>query len=128
MRIYITSGSDISGAPEQLLVTANETSEQQMEMLASFVSDAYCPKALRVNAFLNIWQKVAGFHQRREPSNSIFYTSMSKLQGMRQASIAQPELLVHCGMDSTNTPVGDLLPHTSDDLPALNAVLEIVIC
>ena len=42
------SGSDISGALKQLLVAANETSERQMTMLASFVCDAYCPNGIEI--------------------------------------------------------------------------------
>ena len=45
----VENGSDIIGAPEQLLVAANETSEQQMARLASFVCDAYYPNSIEIN-------------------------------------------------------------------------------
>ena len=42
------SGSDIIGALKQLLVAANDTSERQITMHASFVCDAYCPNGIEI--------------------------------------------------------------------------------
>ena len=86
MNIFMKSGSDTIGALEQLL-TVNETSEQQLAVLASFECvQLTAQKALRLAAFLNsdgtcsanIWQRVTGFHRHREPSNSTFYVPISK--------------------------------------------------
>ena len=48
MNIFMKSGSDTMGALEQLL-TVNESSEQQLTMLASFVCDAYCLKGIDIS-------------------------------------------------------------------------------
>ena len=48
MNIFMKSGSDTIGALEQLL-TVNETSEQQLAVLASFVCAAYCPKGIEIS-------------------------------------------------------------------------------
>ena len=84
-KIFMKSGSGTIGDLEQLLIV-NETSEQQLAMLASFVCDAYCPTCIDIKAFLNydgtcsanIWQKATCFHRRREPSNRTLYVSISK--------------------------------------------------
>ena len=48
LKIFMISGSGTIGAQEQLL-TVNETSAQQLAMLASFVCGAYCPKGIEIN-------------------------------------------------------------------------------
>ena len=48
LKIFMKSGTDIIGALKQLLVAANETSERQMTMLASFVCDAFCPNGIEI--------------------------------------------------------------------------------
>ena len=49
MKMFMKSGSDTIGALEKLL-TVNETSEQQLTMLASFVCDAYCLKGIDIHS------------------------------------------------------------------------------
>ena len=47
LKFFMKSGSDTIGSLEQLL-KVNETSEQQLAMLASFVCAAYCPKGIAI--------------------------------------------------------------------------------
>ena len=54
LNIFMTSGSDTIGALEQLLLV-NETSEQQLSVLASFVCAAYCPKGIEINGIRYDW-------------------------------------------------------------------------
>ena len=54
LKIFMTSGSDTIGAPEQLLIE-NETSEQQLAVLASFVCSVYCPKGIEINGIRYDW-------------------------------------------------------------------------
>ena len=54
LKIFMTSGSDTIGALEQLLIY-NETSEQQIAVLASFVCAAYCPKGIEINSMRYDW-------------------------------------------------------------------------
>ena len=55
LKINIKSGSDTIGVLEQLL-TVNETIAQQLDMLASFVCDAYCPKGIEINSIHELLQ------------------------------------------------------------------------
>ena len=48
LKIFMKSGSYTISALELLLIV-NETSEQQLAMLVSFVCDAYCPKGIEIN-------------------------------------------------------------------------------
>ena len=48
LTIFMESGSYIIGAMKQLLVAANDTSEREMTMIASFVCDAYCPNGIEI--------------------------------------------------------------------------------
>ena len=54
LKIFMTSGSDTIGAREQLLID-NETSEQHIAVLASFVCAAYCPKGIKINGIRYDW-------------------------------------------------------------------------
>ena len=54
LNIFMTSGSDTIGALEQLLIE-NDTSEQQLAVLASFVCAAYCPKGIEINGIRYDW-------------------------------------------------------------------------
>ena len=48
LNIFMKSGSDTIGALEQLLIV-NEIGAQHIDMFASFVCDAYCPKCIEIN-------------------------------------------------------------------------------
>ncbi len=81
MKIFMKSGSDIIGALKQLLVAANENSERQMTMLASFVCDAYCPNGIAIRRmFCKQMAEINRLPSTSEPSNSTFYAYMSKLE------------------------------------------------
>ena len=54
LKTFIASGSDTIGALEQLLIE-NETSEQQLDVLVSFVCAAYCPKGIEINGIRYEW-------------------------------------------------------------------------
>ena len=93
-------------------------------------------KALRLAAFLNsdgtcsanTWQRVTGFHRHREPSNSTLYVPISMQRVWGQASIAQQEFLDPLQNGFCKDANGDLVSHTTDDLPAPKAIIEMVIC
>ena len=92
-------------------------------------------KALRLTAFqnfdctcsANIWQRATGFHRRREPSNSTLYVSISKL-AYGDANVTQKEFLDPLRNGFCKDANGDLVPHTTDDLPAPKAIIEMVNC
>ena len=122
MKIFMKSGSDTIGALEQLLIE-NETSEQQLAVLASFVCAAYCPKGIEISGIHELrWYL---FCKHMAESNRLPPTSGALKQHILrahiqarvwgQASIAQQEFL-------------DPLPHTTDDLPAPKAIIEMVNC
>ena len=54
LKIFMTSRSDTLGALEQLLIE-NETSEQQLTVLASFVCAAYFPKCIEISGIRYDW-------------------------------------------------------------------------
>ena len=54
LKMFTTSGSDTIGALEQLLIE-NETREQQLAVLASFVCAVYCPKGIDINGIRYDW-------------------------------------------------------------------------
>ena len=94
-------------------------------------------KALRLPAFLNsdgtcsanIWQRVIGFHRHREPSNSTFYVPISKQgYGDRPVSHNRSSFLDTLQNGFCKDANGDLVPHTTDDLPAPKAIIEMVNC
>ncbi len=123
------SGSDIIGALKQLLVAANETSERQMRMLASFVCDAYYPNGIEIRRM---------FFKQMAESNMLPPTSGALKQHILrvhiqasvwgQASIAQQEFLDPLQNEFCKDANGDLVPHTTNDLPAPNAIIEMVNC
>ena len=49
LKIFLKSGRDTIGAPEQLLIVY-AISSQQLAMLVSVVYDAYCPKGMDINS------------------------------------------------------------------------------
>ena len=54
LKTFMTPGSDTIGGLEQLLIE-NETSEQHLAVLASFVCVAYCPKGIAINCIRYYW-------------------------------------------------------------------------
>ena len=135
MNIFMTSGSDTIGALEQLL-TVNETIEQQLTMLASFVCAAYCPKGIEISGIPELrWYL---FCKHMAESNRLPPTSGALKQHILrahiqarvwgQASIAQQEFLDPLQNGFYKDANGDLVPHTTDDLPAPKAIIEMVNC
>ena len=135
MKIFMKSGSDTIGALEQLL-TVNETSEQQLTMLASCVCAAYCPKGIEISGIPELrWYL---FCKHMAESNRLPPTSGALKQHILrahiqarvwgQASIAQQEFLDPLQNGFCKDANGDLVPHTTDDLPAPKAIIEMVNC
>ena len=113
MNIFMKPGSDTIGALEQLL-TVNETSEQQLAELASFVCAAYCPKGIEINGIPELrWYL---FCKHMTESNRLPPTSGALKQHIirahiqarvwGQASIAQQEFLDPLQNGSAKTPMG----------------------
>ena len=129
------SGSDTIGALEQSL-TVNETSEQQLAMFASFVCADYCPKGIEINDIPELrWYL---FSEHMTESSRRPRTSGTLKQHIRRvyiqasvwghASIAKQELLDPLQNGFCKDANGDLVPHTTDDLPAPKAITEMVNC
>ena len=130
----MTSGIDKIGALEQLL-TVNETSEQ-LAMLVSFVCAAYCPKGIDINGIPELrWYL---FCKHMAESNRLPPTSGALKQHIirvhiqdsvwGQASTAQHEFLDPLQNEFCKDANGDLVPLTTDYLPAPKAIIEMVIC
>ena len=84
MKIFMKSGSDTIGALEQLL-TVNETSEQQLAVLASFVCAAYCPKGIEISGIPELrWYL---FCKHMAESNRLPPTSGALIQHILRAHI-----------------------------------------
>ena len=117
------SGSAIIGALKQLLVAANETSERQMTMLASFVCDAYCSNGIEIRRM---------FCKQMAESNRLPSTSRTLKQHILrvhvQARICDNMTLSPLQTGFCKDANGDLVSHTSDDLPAPKAIIEMVNC
>ena len=135
MTIFMKSGSDTIGALEQLL-TVNETSEQHLTMLASFVCDAYCLKGIAINSIPELrWYlfcKHMAESNRLPPTSGAFKQHLIRAHIQArvwgQASIAQQEFLDPLQNGFCKDANGDLVPHTTDDLPAPKAIIEMVNC
>ena len=117
------SGSVIIGALKQLLVAANETSERQMTMLASFVCDAYCPNGIAIRRV---------FCKQMTESNRLPSTSGTRTQDILrvhvQARICDNRTLSPLQNGFCKDANGDLVSHTTEDLPAPKAIIEMVNC
>ena len=133
LKIFMKSGSDTIGALEQLLIV-NETRAQQLAMLASFVCDAYCPKGIEINIIPELlWYM---FCKYMADSNMLPPTAGALKQHIirvhiqasvwGQASIAQHEFLDPLQKEFCKD--ANLAPHTTDDLPAPKAIIDIVNC
>ena len=116
----MNSGSDIIGALKQLLVAANETSEREMAMLASFVCDAYCPNGIDI---------IRMFCKQMAERNRLPSTSGTIKQDILhvhvQARICDNRTLQYRFCKDDN---GELVSHTTEDLPASKAIIEMVNC
>ena len=122
LNIFMKSGSDTIGVLEQLLIV-NETSAQQLAMLGSVVCDAYCPKGIEIPE--RQWYL---FCKHMAESNRFPLASGALKQHIirvhiqtsvwGQAIIAQQELLDPLQNGFCKGAIGDLVPHTTDDLPA----------
>ena len=121
MNIFIKSGSDIIGALKQLLVAANETTERQTTMLASFVSDAYRPNGFEIRRM---------FCKQMAESNMLPLTPGTLKQHILrvhvQARICDNRTLSPLQNGFCKDANGDLVSHTTDDLPAPKAIIEMV--
>ena len=136
LKIFMNCGSDTIGALGQLLIV-NETSAQQLAMLASFVCDVYCPKCIDIKAFLN-YDGTCSANLCREQQASTDVGSPqtahstcpypSWRMGTGQYTIAQQELLDPLQNGFCKYANGDLVPHTTDDLPAAKTSIEMVNC
>ena len=117
-------GSDIIGALKQLLqLAADETSERQLTMLASFVCDAYCPNGVDIRCM---------FCKQMAESNRLPSTSGTLKQHILrvhvQARICNNMTLNPLQNGSCKDANWDLVSHTTDDLPAPKAIIEMVNC
>ena len=103
------------------VIIVNEISAQQLDMLASFVCDAYCPKGIEINSIPELrWYL---FCKHMAESNRIPPTLGTLKQHIQasvwgQASIAQQEFLDPLQNGFCKDANGDLVPHTTDDLPS----------
>ena len=135
MTIFMKSGSDTIGALEQLL-TVNETSEQHLARLASFVCAAYCPNGIEISGIPELrWYlfcKHMAESNRLPPTSGVLKQHILRAHIQArvwgQASIAQQELLDPLQNGFCKDANGDLLPHTTDDLPAPKTIIEMVNC
>ena len=127
------SGSDTIGALEQLLIV-NETIAQQLCLLRLCVT-VTAKKTLRLTAFLH-FDGTCGANMAK--SNKFQPTSGALKQHILrvhiqasvwgQASIAQQECLDPLQNGFCKDANGDLVSHTTDDLPAPKAIIEMVNC
>jgi len=120
----------------QKLMERDEVSEQQLTTLASFVCNAYCPKSIEINNIPELrWYlfcKHMAESDRLPPTTGALKQHILRvhIQTMvwGQSSIAHQEFLNplengYCKDDS-----GNLVPHTTDDLPAPKSIIEMVNC
>ena len=123
LKIFMKSGSYIIGALKQVLVAANETSERKMTMLASFVCDAYCPNGIEIRRM---------FCKQMAESNRLPSTS-----GTLKQNILRVHVHARICDNMTLSPLqngfcedanGDLVSHTTDDLPAPTTIIEMDNC
>ena len=115
------SGSDIIGGLKQILVAANETSERQMAMLASFACDDYCPNGVEIRRM---------FCKQMTESNRLPSTSGTLRQDILRVHV-QARICANMTLSSLQNGFwkdanGDLVSHTTDDLPAPKAIIEII--
>ena len=104
-------GSDIVGALKQLLVAANETSERQMTMLASFVCDAYCPNGIEIRC-MSCRQMAES--NRLPPTSGTLKQEILSIHV--QARICDNRTLSPLQNGFFKDANGDLVSHTTDDI------------
>ena len=103
-------------------------------MIASFVCDAYCPKGIEINSIPELRWYVFCKHMAESNGLSPMLGALKQhilrdhIQASvwGQASIAQQEFLDPLQNGFCKDASGDLVPHTTDDLPAPKAIIEMV--
>ena len=113
------------GALKQLQIV-NEISAQQIAMLASFVCDAYWPNGIEINSIPELrWYlfcKLMAESNRLPPTLGAIKQHILRVHieasVWGQASIAQQQFLDPLQNGFCKDANGDLVPHTTDDLPS----------
>ena len=111
----------------------NETSAQQLVMLGSFVCDAYCPKDIEINSIPELrWYlfcKHMAESKKLPPASGALKQHIIRVHIQtcvwRQVSISQQELLDPLQNEFCKDANGDLVQHTTHDLPAPKAIIEV---
>ena len=105
-------------------------------MLASFVCDAYCPKGIEINSnpelLWHMFCKNMAESNRLPPTLGALKQHIIRVHIQasvwEHASIAQQEFLDPLQNGLCKYANGDLVPHTTDALPAPKAIIEMVNC
>jgi len=135
LKVFMKAGDDVIEAFQQLM-DDDGVSEQQLAVLASFVCEIYCPKGIHIESIPDLrWYlfcKHMAESDRLPPTMGALKQHILRVHVQArvwgQASIAHQTFVDPLKNGFFQDANGNLMPHTTDDLPAPNAIIEMVSC